>query len=141
MVKSIRKAFREEVTEEEGGDRIFIKATREETWKDNFTRGGPQHEALVILKENLSHWRISYSKDCIASARGLLLAYSRHKLFEYGGSTEHWVHSLSKEWYLCQGNLQHPKKHAVKNYCQVKKAFLQEVITTVRCNKFHLNCY
>ena len=51
MVKSIRKVFQEE--KKKRGDRIFIKTTREEMWKDSFIRGGPQHEASVRLKLNI----------------------------------------------------------------------------------------
>ena len=65
-----------------------------------------------------------------------MLAYSRHKLVEYGGSIElnkHWARSLFKRMdFVPRKPTTSKSKHAVKNFSQVKKVFLQEVIATVQ---------
>ena len=61
--------------------------------------GGLNTKLQLYLKKILASGGPVTARSAIAAARGLLLAYSRHKLVECGGSIDlnkHWASSLFK---------------------------------------------
>ena len=70
-----------------------------------------------------------------AAARGLLLKYDKMKLAEFGGPIElnrHWAYSLLKRMKFVRRKATTAKsKYAIADFERVKRAFLDEVVSTV----------
>ena len=70
-----------------------------------------------------------------AAARGILLAYDKAKLVEFGGHvslSKQWAHSLLHRMNFVQRKRTTSKgKFTVENFAQVKEQFLRDVVTIV----------
>lgn len=75
------------------------------------------------------------SRIAMAAARGILISYDKYKLAEFGGPVllnRHWAYSLLKRMKFVQRKATTAKsKYTGSDYLEVKKSFLNEVVTTV----------
>ncbi len=75
------------------------------------------------------------ARIAMAAARGILMAYNRSRLAEFGGDVEinrQWAYSLLQRMSFVKRKATTAKsKYSTANFAQVKKQFLADVVTTV----------
>ena len=75
------------------------------------------------------------ARIAMAAAKGILLSCDKSMLEEYGGSVRlnrYWAHSLLKRMKFVQRKATTAKgKHTITNFSELKKSFLEDVVTTV----------
>ena len=89
----------------------------------------------AYLKKVRDEGGVVSARIAMAAARGLLLSCSKSLLAEFGGPVDlnrHWAYSLLRRMKFVKRKATTSKsKHTVTNFEQLKKSFLDEVVTTV----------
>jgi len=137
-VKSIQKAFREEVTKRRrrGKDANSILMLPQKKCGRGLLLGEEVDTKLQLYLTTVqSSGGPVTARIAMAAAKGLLLARNRHTLAEYGGHIKlnrAWAYSLFKRMnFVPRKPTTSKSKNNVKDFAQLKKTFLQEVKTTV----------
>lgn len=89
----------------------------------------------AYLKKVRDEGGVVSAKIAVAAARGILLSCDRSMLVEFGGPVElsrQWAYSLLKRMQFVRRKATTSKsKYTVANFEELKKSFLDEVVTTV----------